>query len=276
MDEDWDTLILLDACRYDMFAERTALEGTLESRISAGSTSEEFLDRNFGSGTFHDTVYVNTNPYLPKLGLDDDGTFHAVIDLLDDWDQDLETVHPETVVEAALDAHRRFPNKRLIVHFMQPHFPFIGETGRRIAAKGWSTEQGDGGGGEQAIDGRTVWQQLRAGTEGTELTHELAWEAYCENLEVVLDHVERLLDGIDGKTVVSADHGNMVGERLRPLPSRRKYGHYYGVYTPELVRVPWHVIESEERREIVAEPPVETGGQTDDVVEERLDALGYR
>lgn len=46
MSEDWDTLILLDACRYDMFADDASLDGRLESRISRGFTSEEFLDQN--------------------------------------------------------------------------------------------------------------------------------------------------------------------------------------------------------------------------------------
>lgn len=110
MNEDWDNLILLDACRYDMFADRINLDGELQSRISLGSTSEEFLERNFGDGTFHDTVYINTNPYLPRLGLDD-GTFHAVIDLLEEWDPESQTVHPETVVQAARDAHAEFPNR---------------------------------------------------------------------------------------------------------------------------------------------------------------------
>ena len=275
MDEDWDTLVILDACRYDMFAEQADIDGDLQSRISLGSTSEEFLDRNFGDKTFHDTVYVNTNPYLPKLGLDD-GTFHAVVDLLDDWDDNIETVHPDTVVDAALDAHHRFPNKRLIVHFMQPHFPFIGETGRQIASKGWSTERGNKNKNGNSAGNKTVWQQLRAGANRTGLTRKLAWKAYRENLDIVLGSVEQLLDGIDGRTVLSADHGNMVGERFRPIPSFRKYGHFYGVYTSELVRVPWHVIDSTERRDVVAEPPIETEGQTDDIIEQRLDALGYR
>jgi len=38
-DEDWDTLILLDACRYDMFKSNSQLEGSLSSRISKGSAT---------------------------------------------------------------------------------------------------------------------------------------------------------------------------------------------------------------------------------------------
>jgi hypothetical protein len=39
MDEDWDTLLILDACRYDLFAEEVPFGGRLESRISLGSSS---------------------------------------------------------------------------------------------------------------------------------------------------------------------------------------------------------------------------------------------
>ena len=258
MDEDWDTLILLDACRYDMFAEQVPFDGKLDSRISLGSTSEEFLRQNFSDGTYHDTVYVNANAYLPKLGLDQDKTFHAVIDLLEDWDDELETAHPKTVTQTALDAHQRFPNKRLIVHYMQPHIPFIGEYGQKL---------------QNEIDYWSVWKPLRSGE--TSFTHEDVWRAYSENLDVVFGFVEDLLKRVDGKTVISADHGNMIGERQGPIPTRQMYGHPWGVYTPELVRVPWFVVDSVERRDIRPDPPMTSTKKSSDIIEDRLQALGY-
>lgn len=276
MKENWDTLILLDACRYDVFSEvieQTDLGGELNSRISLGSTSEEFLQRNFARGTFHDTVYVNTNPYLPQLNLDT-GTFHSVIDLLTKWDEDSQTIHPETVVSAALDAHDEFQNKRIIVHFMQPHVPFIGDLGDEISAKGWTVIPGDAGG--QGTNDRTVWQRLRDRSTGDGLDEKLVWEAYRENLEVVLSHVTTLVDALDGKIVLSSDHGNLAGERLTPLPTRRMYGHYYGVYTEELVKVPWYVIETGHRRDITDDLPVEQASSSAEIVEDRLSALGYQ
>ncbi|MDZ7731076.1 MAG: hypothetical protein U5K37_09355 [Natrialbaceae archaeon] len=183
MDEDWDNLFILDACRYDMFADRVTLDGCLESRISLGSSSEEFLERNFGDRTCHDTVYVNANPYIPRLDLDQ-GTFHAVVDCLSDWDHELQTVRPDTVASAAREAHAEFPDKRLIVHFMQPHAPFIGDMGRELVGGGWTmdlpveSEQG-------------IWHYLRDGDSDIDL--ETVWAAYNENLDVVLDEVEPLL-----------------------------------------------------------------------------------
>lgn len=266
MDEDWDNLILLDACRYDMFAEHIDMEGQLQSRISLGSTSEEFLERNFGDDTFHDTVYINTNPYLPRLGLDR-GTFHAVVDLLDEWDSDLGTVHPQMVVKAAQNAHKEFPEKRLIIHFMQPHIPFIGETGHQISGDGWKTDDSN-------VSKRSVWSYLRSGDEKIDI--DTVWEAYIENLDIVLSHVNSMMDSISGRTVISTDHGNLVGERLSPIPTKQKYGHPYGVYAPELVKVPWFVIESDERRRVRPDPPVNQKSQSDELVNKRLQALGYK
>jgi len=66
----------------------------------------------------------------------------------------------------------------------------------------------------------------------------------------------------------------MVDERARPLPVR-EWGHPHGLYTDQLVRVPWLVVDGD-RRNIVAEPPVETETATDDaVVADRLEQLGY-
>ena len=261
MEEDWDTLILLDACRYDMFERQVPFDGRLESRISLGSTSEEFLRRNFEDGQFHDTVYVNANVYFPKVGLDQDRTFHAVIDLLDEWDEDLEIAHPETVTNAAKGAHKQYPNKRIIVHYMQPHLPFIGTRGLEIRDK---------------LGQRNGWIPLRNGEASVSLDE--FWEGYDENLEIAFEYVTELLNEIDGRIVISADHGNMIGERQGPIPTKRHYGHPWGVYTPELVRVPWFIIQDDERREILEEPPETVGQrkQPDELVEQRLQTLGYK
>lgn len=267
MCEDWDNLLILDACRYDMFADRIELAGSLESRISLGSSSEEFMERNFAGKQFHDTVYVNANPFIPRLNLDED-TFHAVVDCLEEWDDELETIQPDIVARAAQDAHERYPDKRLIIHFMQPHAPFIGKRGQKMIGGGWTMD--DENEGEPGI-----WNQLR---DGQNVPLEMVWEAYNENLDVVLTEVEALLKEINGKSVITADHGNLVGERLGPIPTRRKYGHPYGVHTEELVKVPWFVAEWDTRREIQAEPPVESDDDSisETELEDRLEALGYR
>jgi hypothetical protein len=256
MSEDWDTLIILDACRYDTFHQLNHLEGSLEYRISQGSMSDEFLSNNFGATTHPDTVYVSTNPYFAQLDLA--GQFHAVVDLLGMWDEQLETIPPADVAEAAMSAHAIYPDKRIIVHFMQPHLPFLGPTGQSLHGKS----------GERNLFG------VVRGNSDTITTDDLV-QAYEENLELVLQFVQPLLAAIDGKVVISADHGNMFGERQRPLPTAKMWGHPWGVYTSSLVKVPWHIIDGE-RRNISAGDLNEQAGVRDDAgVEAKLHAYGY-
>lgn len=267
LDEEWDDLLILDGCRLDTFRECNAIEGDLQSRISHGSQSWEFLRENFAGERAHDTVYVTANPFASRL---DGDAFHAVVDLLDEWDDRLQTVPPETVAEAALDAHRRYPDKRLIVHFMQPHYPFIGDRGRALDVRGYRPNQ------DESFDAPSVWRILRHDRYDHEtVTREAVIEAYRENLELALPHVERLVDELSGRSVVTADHGNLLGERLSPIPVR-EYGHPRGLYSPALVRVPWLVVDDDRRRTVASDPPVERSSTDEEVVSRRLSALGYR
>ena len=264
-EEDWDNLVILDACRYDMFEGQRFLSGDLQYRRSLGSESWEFLQANFAGEMLHDTVYITANPHASKLP---DDTFHAVVDLLEyGWDTEHQTVLPGAMVTAVQRAHERYPNKRLIAHFMQPHFPFIGDAGRRLEHGGIERPSAGGSGDSK----RHVWGSLGHGR----ISGEDVWTAYRENLDVVLPHVNALLSLVPGKSVVTSDHGNLLGERTRPLPVRG-YGHPRGLDVPELRDVPWLVVEGSERRSVVAEPPVDEAGPSKHVVEDRLEALGYR
>lgn len=263
MDEDWDSLVILDGCRYDAFRARNAIDGRLETRTSLASHSEEFLARNF-AGTYHDTVYVTANPFAPVV-LDDDA-FHATIPLLEEWDSDYETVHPRVVTERAIEAAERYPDKRLIVHYMQPHYPFIGEVGDRIDHRGHNSRM-DG----DTFETDTIWKRLR---NGEDIDVSLVRRAYAENLDIVLDHVEELLEALSGRTVVTADHGNLIGDRMSPVPVRG-YGHERGLRSPELVDVPWLIVDDGPRPRIRSEPPEDGETIENSIVADRLESFGY-
>lgn len=70
--------------------------------------------------------------------------------------------------------------------------------------------------------GENVWNQKFTGDLA--ISREELWSMYVENLEYVLEHVEELLDAVPGKTVITSDHGNYVGERTSLIPIR-EYGH---------------------------------------------------
>lgn len=250
-EEDWDNLIILDACRYDEFVRCSDLPGRTESRISRGSTSPEFVRGNFGEKRLHDLVYVTANDWYAKTKDDIDAEVH----LLKFVDRDLmdgRTSHPETVSAAARETAEAYPDKRLMVHYMQPHWPYLGPTGDKFREGPFH-------------------KIMRT----TDATHSDVIQAYRETLDIVLSEVQTLLDDLHGKTVVSADHGELLGERERPIPIKT-YRHPEGVYVDGLVKVPWHVYESGERKSVVAEQPVEGEDVNIESVEKHLKDLGYR
>ena len=272
--EDWDTLVVLDACRYDQFEELVELNGRLSFRTSPGSCTPEFLAANFEDETCHDTVYVTANPMYRRVGIGD--TFHDVVDVWEsDWDEDNQTVHPEKMVTATRAAHATYPDKRILAHFVQPHYPFIGEKGRALEASvgesfsgvEWIDQDTTDSSGEER---NSPWDLLDEGL----LDEAAVREAYDENLRLTVPYVRQLVDAVEGKVVVTSDHGNLLGERIAPF-SGKTYGHPPETYTTALRKVPWFVVEGECRRDVRAEDPSPNREPSSAAVDERLAHLGY-
>lgn len=270
VDEDWDNLLVLDAARFDAFSEACSLPGVLESRISKGCTTVGFLNGNFPD-EYPEVVYATANPHASRLV---PHRFHAMVPVWRTrWDDEFGTVLPGEMADATRAVAEEYPDKRLIAHFVQPHEPYVGpETVARFGtryANGLraAREMADGEDGEM---GTTVMAAFRQG----DLSREEALAAYRENLRLVLDEVADLIDDLPGKTVVTADHGEMFGERAWPFPTRR-IGHWGYVRTSELVTVPWFVAEHDGRKTVTSGgiSRSETGDERER--EEKLRSLGY-
>lgn len=246
LSENWDHLIILDACRFDVFAEEIAktqiyTRGKLEYRISSGSMTKEFLVNNFGTSKlkFDDIVYITANPFVDMLLK---GKFYKIIPVWKDgWDYKRNTVLPKTMYEYTKRAIAQYPNKRLIVHFMQPHFPFLtlklpGETGfakHREAALQGVADWKD----------KTIWDLVENGR----IPLDLVRKAYRENLKISLKYVEKIVRILGGRIVITSDHGEAFGEYLHRLIPLKVYGHPQNVRIEALVKVPWFVIEKPKR-----------------------------
>lgn len=253
---DWDTLIILDACRADLFESVANLDrfNTYKEVISKESSTDEWLNQNFAD--HNDIVYVagmgQPSKHKPK----------SFVELIEPWrDDDYgSSKDPEIVTEAAIKAHKKYPNKRIIVHYLQPHTPFINNPELIYSSDSSSVY-------EDEPD--TVWEALGQGL----VKQQDVWQAYQENLERVLPEVYRLLGDITGRVVVSADHGNLFGERTFPVPVK-VHGHPPGIRNKSLVTVPWAVSEGN-RRTIHRGSTESTSEASSREIQEQLRSLGY-
>lgn len=271
---DWDLLVVLDACRADLFSEvlsetERAYEGIQvgKTRVSPGSSSEEWLQNVFvdvaDSNGLANIAYVSGNPYTARV-LDAD-RFGTVVDVWRDaWDDDLGTIPPRPITDRAIELGREDEDRfdRMVVHYMQPHFPSLAAPDDRGVAL---SRFGD--------ESMSVWEDLRFGR----VSETTVWERYRANLEAVLEEVECLLANVDADSaVITADHGNAIGEYSI-------YGHPSGVDLPCLREVPWCETAATDRRtrepELDGSASAETATPTDEqraTVEEHLEQLGYR
>ena len=234
IEKDWDFLIVLDACRYDLFEDNNFIEGELKKINSAGSSTVEWIKNNF-KGDQSDVVVVSSNPHLSDLRLKDilgKNPFCHIEDVWDyGWDDELKTVPPWAVNEGVKKVIKKHPDKKFIIHYMQPHFPFIGE--HRIVHTGIETLRRRGK--EKIInkgEERNPWDDLADGKIGLEDF----MKAYSDNLILVLKHVRKLLPELDGNVVITSDHGNCIGEM-------GLHSHPGGFHIKPLIEVPWLVVD---------------------------------
>jgi hypothetical protein len=210
-ERDWDNLIILDACRHDSYEE--ALGRRVESRVTLGSNSRDFIRENFSERDCSDTVYVSGNAHTQEsvfeeiTGKRPGDVFHEIFQVHSNNWVDGEGTDPEAMIRQARTAAKLFPEKKLIVHLMKPHLPFLG----------------------REEDKEITWDKVRRG----EVSSDRGIAAYHRNLEYALEElVPDLLDFLGGRTVITADHGQFLGENNR-------WAHPGGRSEVPLREVPW-------------------------------------
>ena len=285
-EEDWDHLIILDACRVDALnevASEYAFLDEIDTIWSVGSTSREWIEETFRESyrnEIENTAYISANPYSNVLTGDREkfeypntqGTyadslrsFHRLIQNSTVTEDDLAHIEslwvrdgdhpdgghtsplPETVTNHTIKAARSGDFDRIISHYMQPHQPYFS-----------SSEEFD----KLSEMEKHPINYLKKGNKNE------VWELYLDNLRFVLDDIKILLENVDGSVTITADHGELMGEM-------GLYAHPTGHLHPNLRKVPW-VRTSGQDLETV-HPDVELKGivENTDTDKEQLEALGY-
>lgn len=129
-------LIILDACRYDLFKNLHSnyITGELENVWSEGSKTPQWIPRTWENE--YNITYVSGAPYMSKdrqlsEEYEPDEHFDEIKHVwATDWDGKRFTTKPSAITNAALTEISRNEQPRVVVHHMQPHQPYIAdETG---------------------------------------------------------------------------------------------------------------------------------------------------
>jgi len=214
---EWDILLLMDACRYDSFKRVMEEYGfpykityRFEDYISLGSGTMEYVKNNFVGRKFNDIIYITANP-IPSILCKNN--FYEIIPLWKFcWDKRYDTVPPDITIKYSIPFIEKYRDKRIIIHFLQPHFPTKNYHG-------------------------LFWRLILK-------DREKAIEYYYENLKWIWFELIGFIDYLkvhfkDKKIVVSSDHGQGFGERYGLF---KIYSHPNYVHVPILLKVPWLII----------------------------------
>lgn len=271
---DWDNLLVLDACRADMFKTVVGMDrfDQYETVTSKGSSSPDWISGNFAERELGDIVYITANPWVVHEAPD---SFHEIVNVwaneqsgnidLDASElaqRDLATSPSATVTaqrlnDAAEQAAKEYPNKRYIVHYFQPHAPCIGNPDGTVKSSEYLDLSLHPG--KPLYEGRVEREEV--------------WTAYEDNLAYVVKHAEELANHLGGKSVLTADHGELFGDWLWPFPIRG-YAHPQNLRHPSLVTVPWAEKTVGSRRRVTSGSVSETDTKNEEVTEQ-LEKLGY-
>ena len=274
-------LIVLDACRYDVFARVYSefLSGRLENVWASGRWTAEYAERTWTEN--YDLTYINSMPVNSDFYFDLHENSHRPEDHIrqlvhvweDGWDPERGTVPAETMTDTALGYASRMADTRLVVHYAQPHAPYIGAT--EILPWDSDDDSSTEGGMRRLLSedinrpNQRIYNRIKSGDISS---HELH-NAYLDNLEYVLNDVVRLVRRLDCPVVITGDHGEHLGED----------GKYLHEEDSRLIRqVPWLAVSADEtgRREIEAKyremnPTATSDEQSREEIKNRLANLGY-
>lgn len=231
---EWNILVVLDACRYDVFKEKYGKMFNVEAVKSLGSCTVEWFKNTFDK-KIENSIYVSGNPYVNSYSVEVSRYKYRALDFFDKiinvWDfgwsqiNGIYTVDPAEVYRYATIVSKLYPRSKIVVHFLQPHAPYP------MCSKFRKYFENR----KNAPDLK-FWDAIRKGV--LNITRSELKECYIRNLEWVMKYVLKLISKAKNKTVIiTADHGEGFGEN-------NIYNHPCGVKTIELTTVPWVRVET--------------------------------
>ena len=260
---EWDHLIVLDACRCDIFAKVYTYffpkEVQFKCIYSTASSTMEFIRNNILKSPatvkkLKDVVFVNANPVIDNvLGSSVHKIFHKYIPVWRRyWNENLGTVEPKYTYLVALRTIIKHPNKRMMIWFLQPHYPYIDKRFQHINAlgRGFMNKAIQNSHDNKLMTLFKIFTTLMrrrylcAGIPEKVCRYmdqarlEII-KAYMYNMIIVLRYIQELTKILPGRIAITSDHGEAFGEPLDKLTLIRVYGHPSRTKVPALTNVPY-------------------------------------
>lgn len=259
-DEEWELCIVLDGCRADELERREGIFPWLEEvdrHPSLASCTWNWLPRTLEATpdeVLSNTAYVCANPFSDEFCSSEQ--FHTLDEVWRyAWDDEKGTVLPRSVTDRAITHGRSTDTNRLLVHYMQPHVPFLTDNSKSISRDNFDLNR------DSVLDD---WDRVARG----DLSRATAISWYRETLKRVLRDVDLLLSNVDAETaVITADHGEAFGEW-------GFYGHPGNIDLPCLTEVPWVETSATDHETYTPSEYDPNDGSLDR--EELLRSLGYQ
>ncbi|MBC9987905.1 hypothetical protein E4P24_16250 [Haloferax sp. AS1] len=247
IDHEEFVLVILDACRYDVFSEiyEDYLTGELDRVWASGRWTAQYCERTWTKS--YDLTYISSIPVFSDFYFDlrnkkfrPGNHIQNIVHMWDhEWDPSLGTTPPEEVTDEALRHANAERPTRIVVHYAQPHVPYIGDE----TIEAWSSDEVPSYEGVDDIQDllrldkkrptQVVLDKIRSG----EVIDKELERAYRSNLHYVMEEVVRIVYRVDCPVVVTADHGEHLGEK----------GYYLHEEDSTIVRkIPWLSVNDDE------------------------------
>jgi len=197
-EENWNNLIVFDACRYDYFEKiyPDYLEGDLKKCWNRGiSYTFDWFQEIFDGK--YDAVLYSAAPFAIRENFAERGWTYTdhFVDVVGhqdiDFDHEKGTSPPKLINEAV---RRHAWDGRRVIRYLQPHPPFI-DTPLEELTKGEGKPQ----------------RVERALVKG-EITEQDLRDAYEKNVRIAFEGAADLIPNLDGNIVITSDHGTALNE----------------------------------------------------------------
>jgi len=234
----WKTLIILDACRYDVFKQHVYnyLDGSLMPVLSPSCVTSDWLNTIWSGKLWKkDVIYISGNPSINRRTLRTVAKVHEAWRY--GWSDKYMTMDPAALSEAfRIEALRlklsgKSGHMRFVLHYVKPHAPYKNFT--KILRKHMPEY-------DMLLANRLTNEIITLSILYELFKEKDAVDAflkklYIENLKWVLEEVSKIINKLPKPIVITADHGELLGE----------YNLYFHrrINLPQLRIVPWFIVK---------------------------------